>query len=245
MKISVVILTKNSQKHIGKCLKSVLNQNYHDFEVIILDAESTDDTLKIIFNEMNISKRSNLVKNISVKTDTSIGKARQIGVENSQGEVIAFIDSDVELSHNDWLKNMSVPFKQAVFLSGIGISGDIEMVAGTQTLAKAKDTDPWILKHLHAGFEYKSRIIDIKNYQMVGTGHTLIRKKLIDEIGGFRDINSFEDIDVTKKIMEKGYKFIYLPEEKVYHYHVDGLWSYIKKHWILNKRKAIRRILFE
>jgi len=232
-KISVVVLTKNSQKHINKCLLSIINQKYNDFEIIVIDAESKDQTLDILY--LRFIKK---IKLISVPSDTSIGKARQVGVDNSQGEIIAFIDSDVELPHENWLKNMSEPIMHLSYAIN-------KKIAGTQTLSKCRDTDPWILKHLHNSFEYKNKVIGKDNYEMIGTGHCLIGKKYITEVGGFRDINSFEDLDMTRKIVENGLVFVYLPEEKVYHYHVDNLWHYIKKHMIRNKINAIRRILFE
>jgi glycosyltransferase involved in cell wall biosynthesis len=246
MFISVVIITKNSEKHIKECIKSVFLQNYKNFEVIIVDAKSTDDTIKIIYEEMIYSGKSNLVKIIYTENNTSIGKARQIGVENSQGETIAFVDSDVELPHNDWLKNMSKPLKHVIFIAGYGLTDEnyINNIAGVQTLAKCKPNDPWILKRVHEKFDYLHHTIDKNSNEIVGTSHILIRKKLIEDVGGFRNIGSAEDLEVTKAIMERGYKFIYLSEEKCYHYHVDGLWHFIKKRW-RDKKLAIRRILFE
>ncbi|MCG2735250.1 MAG: glycosyltransferase [Candidatus Methanoperedenaceae archaeon] len=228
-KISVIVLTKNSQKHIRQCIESILKQTYPDFEVIVVDAQSKDETLSILDRYKN---KTNLPFRIErVPPDTSIGKARQIGLEISNGEILAFIDSDVELPHENWLKNMSEPLKD-------------ETVAGVQTLAKCKDTDPAILKKIHSSFEYKNTVIDINHYEIVGTSHLLIRKGLIEKVGGIRDICSSEDLEVTKKIMQSGYKFIYLPTEKCYHYHVDGYWHYIKKE-IRNKKLAIRRIFLE
>lgn len=228
-KISVIVLTKNSQKHLRQCIESILKQTYPDFEVIVVDAGSKDETISISEGYKN---KTNLPFRIEcVPPDTSIGKARQIGLEKSKGEILAFIDSDVELPHDNWLKNMSEPLQD-------------ETVAGVQTLAKCKDTDPAILKKVHSSFEYKNTVIDIDHYEMVGTSHLLIRKDLIKRVGGIRDICSSEDLDVTKKIMKLGYKFIYLPTEKCYHYHVDSYWHYIKKE-IRNKKLAVRRLLFE
>lgn len=227
--ISVVILTKNSQKHIEKCIRSILLQKYLDFEIIIVDAASTDNTYNIIKYYIDIPNIQ--LRMICVPSDTSIGKARQIGIDNSKGEIIAFVDSDVELPHNNWLRNMSEPLSD-------------ETVAGTQTLAKYHENDPWILKRVHNSFEYKNKIIDKEHYEIIGTSHILIKKNLIYEVGGFRDIHSSEDLEVTKAIMDKGYNFIYLSEEKCYHYHIDNLWHFIKKRW-RDKKLALRRIFLE
>lgn len=240
-KISVVVLTKNSQKHLKECLKSILLQEYPDFEVIVVDAMSTDGTYGILTHYSRLSDVPFRI--IDVNSDTSIGKARQIGVEKSRGEIIAFIDSDVELPSPNWLENMMRPLTEGYRDIPSTI---VEMIiGGVQTLSKTRDTDPLVLKWIHSRFEYKDNIIDKNHYEMVGTGHLLIRKDLIEEAGGFRDIRSSEDLDMTKRIMETGYKFIYLPEEKVYHYHVDGWWQYITKHLIRNKLLALRRIFIE
>src|SRR3989304_9214118 len=108
-KISVIVLTKNSQKYIRQCIESILNQTYPDFEVIVVDAGSKDETISILDGYKN---KTNLPFRIEgVPPNTSIGKARQIGLEISNGEIIAFIDSDVELPHENWLKNMSGPLQ--------------------------------------------------------------------------------------------------------------------------------------
>lgn len=228
-KISVVILTKNSQKHLNNCINSVVKQKYDNFEVVVVDAKSTDNTEMIL---LTYKKYCFVPFNIiSVPPETSIGKARQIGVDNSTGDIIAFVDSDVELPHHNWLKNMSEPLSDT-------------NVAGTQTLAKCREKDPWILKRVHNSFEYKNRIIDKEHYEIIGTSHLLVKKDLIIKVDGFRDICSSEDLEVTKAIIDEGYKFLYLPEEKCYHYHVDSFWHYIKKRW-RDKKLALRRIFLE
>lgn len=212
-KISVIVLTRNSEKHLEKCINSILMQKYPDFEVIIIDSNSTDNTLSILNKYNSIKKQLEMVCS---SKDISVGKARQIGVDNAKGEIIAFVDSDIELPHENWLKNMSEPLKD-------------ETVAGVQTLAKCKDSDPPILKKIHARFEYQDRIIDINNYQPIGTSHILLKKDILQNAGGIPDVFHGEDIVVMKRIMESGYKFVYLKEEKCYHYHVDSYFSHIKR----------------
>lgn len=217
--ISVVVLTKNSEKHIKTCMDSINIQTLKPIETIIVDAGSTDKT-KQILSEYNL-------KLINVDKNTSIGRARQIGFEHSLGDLIAYIDSDVELPHENWLKHMIKPF-------------DDPSVAGVQTLAKCRDSDPDILKKVHSRFEYKNTKIDIDHYEPVGTSHLLLRRIAVESVGGFKDINFGEDTDLTRKIMEQGHYFIYLPNEKCYHYHVDNYWDYLRKEW-RNKKYTVYR----
>lgn len=219
--ISIVVLTKNSEKHIKTCMDSINNQTHPSMEVVVVDAGSTDDT-KTILSEYNI-------KLINVDKKTSIGAARQIGVDQTSGDIIAYIDSDVELPHKNWIKHMLEPFS-------------VPSVAGVQTLAKCRDHDPTILKMVHSRFEYKNKKIDIDHYEPVGTSHLLIRRIAIESVGGFIDTNFGEDTNLTLKIMEQGHYFIYLPEEKCYHYHVDNYWDYLKKEH-RNKKYTLYRWL--
>jgi len=213
-KISVIILTKNSQKYLIKCIDVIIMQKHPNFEIIVVDSNSKDHTLYIL-NLYNNSK--GIIKVITNEKDISVGKARQIGIDNATGEIIAFVDSDVELPHDHWLENMYKPFEE------------YPDIAGVQTLAKAKDSDPTILKRIHGRFEYKDKVIGIDNYQPIGTSHLLIRKRILQNAGGIPDVFHGEDIVVMKKIMEQGYNFIYLKEEKCYHYHVDSYYSHIKR----------------
>jgi GT2 family glycosyltransferase len=111
-------------------------------------------------------------------------------------------------------------------------------IAGVQTLAKAKPDDPEVLKQVHSKFEYKNKIIDIDHYEPVGTSHLLIRKDLIGLVGGFKDISFKEDTDLTYKIMQHGYKFVYLPDEKCYHYHVKNYGELVRKE-LRNKYRGL------
>lgn len=209
-KISVIILTRNSQKHLKKCLDSVFMQTYPDYEVIIIDSFSTDRTPIILSNYPK-------TKIIPFSKDISVGLARKTGSDAASGEILAYIDSDVELPYDIWLENMHKPFIE------------YPDIAGVQTLAKCRPTDPPILKKIHARFEYKDKVIGIDNYQPIGTSHLLIKKDILESVGGFKDVFSGEDIELMKSIMKLGYKFIYLKEEKCYHYHVDSYTAHIKR----------------
>ncbi len=87
--ISVIIPTYNSEKYIYKCISSVLSQTYKNYEVIIIDNNSTDITLKII-NSFNTNK----IKIFNVNNEGNISISRNLGIKNSNGSWISFLDSD-------------------------------------------------------------------------------------------------------------------------------------------------------
>lgn len=87
LKISIIVLTLNSEKYIRRCLKSIEFQTFSDFEVIIVDAGSTDKTKKIAAEFDSRFRFLELPK-------SDMGMARNFGIQNSKGEYITFLDSD-------------------------------------------------------------------------------------------------------------------------------------------------------
>ena len=88
-KISIIIPTLNSSLTINKCIKSVLNQTYKNFEIIILDSYSKDNTLNKIRN-----LKSNKIKIFSISKKKKLSDIRYFGILKSKGEFICFLDSD-------------------------------------------------------------------------------------------------------------------------------------------------------
>ena len=88
-KISIVIPTLNSSKTIKRCILSIINQTYKNWEVIIVDGSSKDKTLEII-NKIKSKK----IKVFKISNKKTISEARYFAVKKSTGNYIAFLDSD-------------------------------------------------------------------------------------------------------------------------------------------------------
>ena len=95
IKFSVIVNCKNSQEYLYDCLESILNQSYKNFELIIVNNNSTDSTFKII-NSFNDER----IKYFNTEKDLSLGAARNLGIKYSTGSYIGFLDSD-----DLWLEN--------------------------------------------------------------------------------------------------------------------------------------------
>lgn len=89
-KISVIIPVYNAEKYLEKCINSVLEQTYSDFELILIDDGSKDGSLEIC---KKFEKSDNRIKLYGIE-NSGVSFARNFGIEKSTGEYITFIDSD-------------------------------------------------------------------------------------------------------------------------------------------------------
>ncbi len=93
-KISVIIPLYNCENEIKKCLKSIINQSYKNLEILVVNDASTDKSKETVEKLIDSDNRIRL---INLQKNAGAGNARNIGLDNATGELIAFIDSD------DWI----------------------------------------------------------------------------------------------------------------------------------------------
>lgn len=99
MKFSIITPTYNRAHTIERAIKSLYNQNYSNWEMIIVDDGSTDNTEKVISKYLT---KDNRIKYIRLNRNFGVAKARNIGINNisSDSDWIGFLDSDDELLPN-------------------------------------------------------------------------------------------------------------------------------------------------
>ena len=92
MLVSIIIPYYNDKKYIFRSVSSALNQSYKNIEIIIIDNENSLISKKIL---MDISKKSKKIKILSNKKKVNLaGVGRNIGIKNSRGRYVSFLDSD-------------------------------------------------------------------------------------------------------------------------------------------------------
>lgn len=108
--ISIIIPVYNTEKYIFKCIDSLLQQTFQNFEIICIDDGSTDNSVDIIKNYQNQDTRIKLFQ----QKNSGPGSARNLGIKNSTGEFICLLDSDdfltndaLEILYNEQKKNFS------------------------------------------------------------------------------------------------------------------------------------------
>ena len=88
-KISIIMPNFNSEKFIKSTLRSIINQTFRQWELIIVDDNSNKNTIKILKNLKNKK-----IKVIFLKKNKGAGYCRNLAIKNSSGKYLAFIDSD-------------------------------------------------------------------------------------------------------------------------------------------------------
>lgn len=124
MKVSIVTVTYNSGKYLEECINSVISQQYHDIEHIIVDGKSTDDTLQIIRKY-----ESHITRWIS-ETDKGIYDAINKGMMMATGDVVGILNSDDLLDSEDVISEIVKVFENQQTDT---VYGDLEYVDTNDT----------------------------------------------------------------------------------------------------------------
>ena len=96
MKVSVIVPIYNQEKHLNRCVDSLINQNFNDYEIILVNDGSTDKT-PLICDEY--SQKYDFIKTIH-KSNSGVSATRNVGINAAQGEYIMFVDSDDYVAQN-------------------------------------------------------------------------------------------------------------------------------------------------
>ena len=94
--VSVIMPVYNTEKYLSEAIESVLNQTYSDFELLLINDRSTDNSKQIC---IDYSKKDNRIRFFDNNTgEHGPGPTRNIGLDNAKGEYVYFMDSD------DWIE---------------------------------------------------------------------------------------------------------------------------------------------
>lgn len=125
IKVSVIIPVHNAEKYLNKCLDSILKQTLRDIEIICINDDSTDKSLKILEQHQNDDSR---IKIINTKCHCS-GGARNKGLEIATGEYVGFVDAD------DWIDN---DYFEKLYNLAINESSDIAATSSVKVMRDNK-----------------------------------------------------------------------------------------------------------
>jgi glycosyltransferase involved in cell wall biosynthesis len=222
--LSIIIPTFNRCKLLNRALNSVFNQTYSDYEVIVIDDGSTDDTAEMLqknFTHLRYSCQSN----------HGVSAARNKGLELAKGEWVAFLDSD-----DEWL-----PQKLEKQISLLKAKPDYKICHTEELWIRNGVRVNQMKKHKKAGGWIFPQCLPIC---AMSPSSILIHRSVFDSIGYFdTSLPACEDYDLWLRITAK-YPVLYLEEPLIKKYggHDDQL---SKKHWGMDRYRiqALQNII--
>lgn len=112
--ITVVVPCYNVEKYVEKCIDSIINQTYKNLEIILVEDCSTDNTYEIIKKYLKKDKRIKIVKN---EKNSGLSFSRNVGIKESTGKYIGFIDSDDYINEDFYMNLMTAMKKEKAEVS--------------------------------------------------------------------------------------------------------------------------------
>lgn len=207
--VSIIIPVYNEGKILNNTIQSLLNLNYPEYEIIIVNDGSTDNTKEIAENLVGFQKGIFSKIKISLINKQNSGKANSLnaGIQVSNAEFILCMDGDSQLSP-DCLTMAVRHF----------VNPDIGAVAGNVKVQNRGSfiTDLQALEYIEGLNMARSAQSFMKMVNIIPGPIGLFRKKAIVNAGYYNSDTFAEDADITLRIMAKGWKIFYEPKSISY-----------------------------
>lgn len=211
--VSVVIVNFNGQNYLKQCLDTLLNTSYADFEVVIVDNASTDQSLTKI-ESFASDPHVKVVKN---QQNAGHAKGCNIGAQVATGEYLVFLDSDIEFEEKNWLSELVNVMEK---------DHTIGIAQAKIVLAQNKQKLEYVCLNVDAlgswsatyGFD-QNRFETNFELMAASSGCCIVRKQVFDQIGGFDDDYFIydDDTDLSFRARLLGYRVMFVSSSIVVH----------------------------
>jgi len=216
MKTSIIILTFNGLELNKKCIDSILQNTEGDFEIIVVDNDSQDGTVKYL---KSLSDKQ--IRVIFNKENTGFARGNNQGAKRAIGDILVFLNNDTEVTRG-WL----LPLQNTLASKEISIAGPKLLYPdGKIQHAGVAFTDKGMPRHIYRRFDSNFPPANRKKEYQAVTGACLaIKKEIFDRVGGFDEkyINGLEDVDLCFKVRKSGFRVMYCPKSVVVHHESVG-----------------------
>ncbi len=206
--VSIIIPTYNRAHLIKRAIQSVLNQTYQNFEIIVVDDGSTDNTEEEVKN-LNNQK----IRYIRYNENKGAASARNTGIKVSRGEYIAFQDSDDEWFPNKLKRQMEV-FKNAPLEVGVVYTGGW-LIKNNERIYR-----PLFTTKQREGYIYKELLKGKGGF--IAAPLAIVKKECFNRVGMFDErFSPLEDWELWFRI-SRYYEFKYIDEPLVTQYYTPN-----------------------
>lgn len=213
-KFSIIVCTHNARPDLVHCLESLERQTYPNFEVVVVDDASSDNTLKYL---EEYSRQSKLQLKIVVnENNLGVAGSRNVGIKSANGDIVGFTDSDC-IANEDWISELAKGFMQ----------NDVVAVGGY--IQDDQVNNIWELTNKGYNFVAAEEgfVTYIQGCNMSFDRRVLEKFMFNDEIK-----YGYEETLICDKLIQNGYKIYYQPGAMVLHKHRHTLSGLIRQKYL-------------
>jgi GT2 family glycosyltransferase len=209
-KVSIIVVNWNGERFLKDCLGALSNQSYADYEIILVDNGSTDNSVCFTRDKFPA------VKIVALKENKGFTGGNTAGLEIAQGAYIALVNNDAH-PHQTWLENLIQPMLKD---RTIGICASKLIFDNPQTVNSAGDGLTTAGVGFNRGLGRNAADFNVPEPVFGACGAAVLyRRRMLDEIG-FLDEDFFlydEDTDLNFRAQLAGWKCVYVPTAVAYH----------------------------
>ena len=222
--ISIIIPTKDAPHYLGKCLKSIFTlSTYRNFEVILVDNETTDIKALQIMKEFS-------VKLLHFPNPFNYSCANNLGAKFAQGDYLVFLNNDTEVVTEDWLQYILYYAEQP----DVGAVGSL-LLFPDRTVQHAgvvmgfRGTSDHVMRGFPFNVDgYAGSLVCARETSAVTGACMMVKKSDFDNIGGFNEhfFTHYQDVDLCMRLIKNGKKNIFTPRAVLIHHESKTRKSY-------------------
>lgn len=221
--VSLIVPTRDGYELLKMCIESIINKTtYPNFEILIVDNQSSSPQALAYMNDLTVGYHGK-IRVIRFDLPFNFAAINNFAVEHARGEVLAFVNNDVEVISGDWLEEMV----SHAMRPGIGCVGaklyypDDTVQHGGVILGVGG-----VANHAHLNFPrqspgYFGRLWTIYNPSAVTAAVLVVRRDVFASVGGFDEESlpvAFNDVDLCLKVLRQGYRNLWTPFAELYHH---------------------------
>jgi glycosyltransferase involved in cell wall biosynthesis len=199
VEISIIVRTHNEEKWIGQCLREVKSQTFEDFEIVLVDNQSTDKT---------VEKAQAIHPELTLVTvdDYLPGFALNEGIRASDGNYFVCLSAHCVPVDDTWLESLRENFD---------MEDDVAGVYGRQV--PVKFSDPVDKRDLIRTFGLERRVQTKDTF--FHNANSMVSRSVWEAFPFDEEVTNIEDQIWANEVTNAGYKLVYEPEAAVYHHH--------------------------
>ncbi|MDJ0680773.1 MAG: glycosyltransferase family A protein [Xenococcaceae cyanobacterium MO_167.B52] len=232
--IAAIICTHNREHYLGAAIDSLLNQDADNYEILVIDNGSTDNTRQVVESRLMKSRQSEEARSFDggvpstnphlkyfYEPELGLSVARNRGAKEANSPILAYLDDDAEASPQ-WLKIIIQAFEDNDHLAIAG--GKVTLL-----LPEGQTLPNWVSESMTGSlgaYDLGEKVVHIENPNLTPRGlNYAIRQTFLDEVGGFdpnlgrvgKNLLSNEELLMTELALKKNWQVAYLPQALAAH----------------------------